>query len=134
MAEKSAEETPDWTYEHPGDHPDNKPPLTMVAVPTDEEKKKYEDAVNAELAKGQPEAASQQNLPEPVVRVELVDPKASAKEGERGAQAAKVNYDEKTVAELKELAAHRNVEIPWDARKDEIIKALEKQDKANAKV
>jgi hypothetical protein len=132
MAE--TKEVPAWTYEHPADHPDNKPPLTLVAVPSDEDKKQYEDSVNAQIAKYQPETLTkEQAAVDPFVRVQLVDPpEGSAKKGatEPGSKPAKVDYDEKTVAELKELAAERGVEIHWDARKDEIIKALEKQDKA----
>ncbi len=44
-----------------------------------------------------------------------------------------VDYEEKTVAELKELAAERGVGVPYDARKDEIIKALKKSDKEAVK-
>src|SRR4029077_11253696 len=37
-----------------------------------------------------------------------------------------VDYESQTVPELRELAKERGVEIGWDARKDEIIEALEK--------
>ena len=46
----------------------------------------------------------------------------------------KVDYEAKTVPELRELAKERNVEISWDARKDEIVSALEKQDKKEHKL
>lgn len=109
MAEKTQpEEEPAWKYTHPTDHPDNKPPVTTVAVPSDEAKEQYEAAMNVALEKTQP-------------KEEAVTPEAAA---------AKVNYEEKTVHELKELAKERGLEIPWDARKDEIITALEKQDKS----
>jgi len=114
--EKIAGEEPAWKYEHPKDHPDNKPPMTIVATPSEEATKAYEDSVNAELAKTQPAEAPVQQA-----------------QGAPHAAAAKVNYNEKTVHELKELAAERGVEIGYDARKDEIIKALEKQDKKDAK-
>jgi Rho termination factor, N-terminal domain len=44
-----------------------------------------------------------------------------------------VDYESKTVPELKDLAAERGVDVPYDARKDEIIKALKKADKNGAK-
>jgi hypothetical protein len=39
------------------------------------------------------------------------------------------DYEAMTVPDLKELAKERGVEVSWDARKDEIITALEKNDK-----
>lgn len=39
------------------------------------------------------------------------------------------DYDDMTVIELKDEAKKRNVELEPDLRKDEIIKALEKDDK-----
>jgi hypothetical protein len=48
------------------------------------------------------------------------------------AQAASVNYDELTVAQLKDLARQRGVEVPSDARKDEIIDALKEAETAKA--
>jgi hypothetical protein len=55
---------------------------------------------------------------------------AAKARGESGEDA--VNYDEMTVAELKDLARKRGVEIPSDARKDEIIEALEEEEPAKA--
>jgi hypothetical protein len=56
---------------------------------------------------------------------------AAKKEGGEAATASssQQSYDDYTVAELKEQAKKRGVEIPSDARKDEIIDALEKADK-----
>lgn len=51
-----------------------------------------------------------------------------------GTESEDVDYEEKTVPELKELANERGVDVPYDARKDEIIKALKKADKNGAKV
>ena len=39
------------------------------------------------------------------------------------------DYEAMTVPELRELAKERDVEIGWHARKDEIVTALEKDDK-----
>jgi flavoprotein len=114
MAE--AKEVPDWTYEHPADHPDNKPPVTAVAVPSEEAVAQYEAAVNAELAKGQPDTLTKEE-------------EARAKAAGGPAAVAPVDYESKTVAELKETAAEKGIDLPWDARKDEIVKALEKHDK-----
>jgi Rho termination factor, N-terminal domain len=50
-----------------------------------------------------------------------------------GTESEDVDYETKTVPELKELAAQRGVEVPYDARKDEIIKALKKSDKEAVK-
>ncbi|HWI67719.1 MAG TPA: Rho termination factor N-terminal domain-containing protein [Nitrospiraceae bacterium] len=41
----------------------------------------------------------------------------------------KQDYEGMTVPELRELAKERGVEAGWDARKDEIVTALEKDDK-----
>lgn len=41
----------------------------------------------------------------------------------------KQDYESMTVPELKELAKERGVDVGWDARKDEIVTALEKHDK-----
>lgn len=106
-----------WKYEHPTEHPDNNPPVTVVAVPSEEAVADYERSVNAALEKGQPK----DNL------VPLEVPGGPAhKPAPKGEP---VDYESKTVVELRELAKERNVEVSWDARKDEIIKALEKQDK-----
>ncbi len=64
----------------------------------------------------------------------LKESKAKEQEGEHAPfkhsqPHEKVDYEAQTVVELKELAKERNVEISWDARKDEIISALEKDDK-----
>jgi hypothetical protein len=50
-----------------------------------------------------------------------------AEPGQPNAEA--VDYEAKTVPELKELARERDIDVPYDARKDEIISALEKADK-----
>lgn len=50
-----------------------------------------------------------------------------------GEELEAVNYEEKTVPELKDLANERGVEVPYDARKDEIIKALKQADKKGAR-
>jgi hypothetical protein len=52
---------------------------------------------------------------------------------EPGTESQDVDYESKTVPELKDLAAERGVDVPYDARKDEIIKALKKADKNGAK-
>jgi hypothetical protein len=117
-------EVPEWTYEHPADHPDNKPPVTAVAVPSDEEKEKYEESINAQIKKALPSDEGLQPLKEPVVRVQLVDP-----DKEAAAKSEKVDYDAKTVDELKELARERGIDVAWDARKADLVKALEKHDK-----
>jgi hypothetical protein len=59
--------------------------------------------------------------------------RAAKAHGEAGSEDEDVNYEEKTVAELKELANERGVDVPYDARKDEIIKALKKAEKEEAK-
>lgn len=43
--------------------------------------------------------------------------------------AEKQDYEAMTVPELRELAKDRGVDVGWDARKDEIVTALEKDDK-----
>jgi hypothetical protein len=58
---------------------------------------------------------------------------AEAKKGKPGEPGEEVDYEGKTVPELKELAAERGVDVPYDARKDEIIKALKKADKEAVK-
>lgn len=47
--------------------------------------------------------------------------------------AEKEDLEQYTVAELKDIAAKEGVEVSWDARKDEIIKAIEKERKAKGK-
>jgi hypothetical protein len=106
------EEAP-WVYEHPTEHPDNNPPVTIVAVPSEEAVADYERSINAALEKEAPKA-------------ELI-PLGGVPGGPQTKPAE--DYEGKTVADLKELAAKRGVEVSWDARKDEIIKALEKHDK-----
>lgn len=61
---------------------------------------------------------------------EVLEAKAKEAEEAGGASADAASYDEHTVAELKELAKKRGVEVPSDARKDEIIDALEEDDKS----
>jgi hypothetical protein len=34
------------------------------------------------------------------------------------------DYDSMTVPELRDLAKERNIEVPWDARKDDLVDAL----------
>jgi hypothetical protein len=121
MAEKEGKmegEEAAWKYEHPTEHPDNKPPVTVVAEPSEEAVADYERSVNAALEKGQPK----DNL----VPLEVPG-------GPEHKATPKVDYESKTVVELKDLAKERGVEVSWDARKDEIIKALEKQDKEKSK-
>jgi hypothetical protein len=126
MAEDKMEgEDAAWKYEHPTDHPDNKPPVTLVAVPSDEEVEKYEASINAELAKGQPDVnLVPQALEPPPVKVQLVDGKESNKDKEP------IDYEAHTVDELKEIAHKRGIDVAWDARKADLVKALEKHDKA----
>jgi hypothetical protein len=117
-----SKEVPEWTYTHPTDHPDNKPPVTIVAVPSDEAKADYEERMNMALKAAQPIEPTLEPLKEPF-KVQLVDPD---KEKDK---ATATNYDEQTVAELKEVAAEKGVEVKWDDTKADIIKALEKHDK-----
>jgi hypothetical protein len=117
-----SKEVPAWTYEHPSDHPDNKPPVTIVAVPSDEAKADYEKRMNMAIEAGQPESLTKvQDMSAPPIKVQLVD-------GDKD-KATATNYDEQTVAELKEVAANKGVEVKWDDTKADIIKALEKHDK-----
>jgi hypothetical protein len=55
--------------------------------------------------------------------------KAEAEAAKKG-KGEEADYEEKTVAELKDLASKRGVELRSDARKDEIIDALKQADKA----
>lgn len=63
---------------------------------------------------------------------EEAEAKAKGEKGNgngNGARGKPKNYDDYTVAELKEQARKRGVEVSSDARKDEIIDALEEADK-----
>jgi hypothetical protein len=77
---------------------------------------------------------------EPEVQPQLAEKgqeasKAAAKEsakvtGGGAGESVKADYDALTVPELRDLARDRNVDVASDARKDEIISALKKADKA----
>lgn len=56
-------------------------------------------------------------------------PAKGAGSSKSGAPANQVNYDDMTVAELKDLAHQRGIEVHSDWLKDDIIKALKKADK-----
>ena len=103
-------ETKERTYKHlSGEaHPDNKPPVTIVAKVSDEETKKIEDAVNAEIAASRPAQTEQQKAEAATAKVE------------------EQNLDDYTVAELKAMAEEKGIHISWDANKNDIIKAIKK--------
>jgi hypothetical protein len=113
MADEKSEEQP-WTYTHVhgGDHPDHKDPLTIVAEASDEAIEKEEAARNAAYANAKEKESSPAGATPP--------------EGQAAAAASQSNLDEKTVAELKEIAAEKGIHIPSDANKAEIIKAIKK--------
>ena len=50
--------------------------------------------------------------------------------GKKGARKEGEDYDSLTVPELQDLARERNLDLPSDARKADIVKALEKDDKS----
>lgn len=112
MAEEKMAEDKSWIYTHPAEHPDNNPPVTTVAVPSDEAKEDYERSINAALLKAQPKPDTEDVLkPLKKTKTEPVD------------------YEGHTVDELKEMAKERGLDVAWDTRKAELVKALEKQDK-----
>jgi hypothetical protein len=120
MAESKDAEAQPWVYEHPSDHPDNKPPVTVVAEDTEEAVKEYETKVNAELEKSRAKPEDTTPVLEPL-KVQLVDPE---KDREKAKEAT--DYEAHTVPELKEMAADKGISIPYDANKADIIKALKK--------
>jgi hypothetical protein len=89
------------------EHPDNKPPVTIVSEASDEDAEKEEAAVNA---------AREKNHPAAVIKVVA----------EKKAAAVEENLDDKTVPELKEIAAAKGVHVNWDDTKADIIKAIKK--------
>jgi hypothetical protein len=107
MADKEKKEP--WRHKvvSGSEHPSHNPPLTVVAEASEEAAKREEDSVNAIREKEQiktPEAAAAK----------------PASEGEE------VDLESKTVPELKEIAALKGVEIGWDDKKSDIIKAIQK--------
>jgi hypothetical protein len=106
MANEQPEERPyTYTHVHGADHPDNKEPLTLVAEASDEAVEKEEAAMNALYAAEHP-------TPLPGT--------------EEAPKAEQQSLDDKTVAELKEIAAEKGIHIPSDANKADIIKAIKK--------
>jgi hypothetical protein len=107
MAEQKQET--ESTYKHlSGDaHPDNKPPVTIVAPVSAEKTKEIEDAVNAELRASRLAAGQQQNQ-------------------EASTNAQEQNLEDHTVPELKAIAEEKGIHLSWDANKQDIIKAIKK--------
>lgn len=108
-------------YKHETNHPDNKEPVTRVAESSDEQVKKYEDQVNAAYEKdSKPEWAE---LP----GGKPADAQGNPTESDEDKEDAQL--ENKTVPELREMAAERDVEVSSDMRKDELVKALRKGSK-----
>ena len=89
------------------EHPDNKPPVTLVAKVSDEQTKAIEDQVNAEIQASRLASGVQQ----------------AKQEASSGVDE---NLEDYTVAELKAMAEKKGVHISWDANKQDIIKAIKK--------
>jgi hypothetical protein len=107
------EDKPTYTHTSGEAHPDNNPPLTAVAPVSEEETKKIEDTVNAEIA-----AQHKANTP----------PDQAEDKEKEGAEpkVEEASLEEHTVPELKEIAEKKGIPIPWDANKSDIIKAIKK--------
>ena len=106
-------ETKERTYKHLSgeEHPDNKPPVTIVAKVSDEETKKIEDATNAQI------------------QAEIKATKATQTEQQKEDASAKVeeeNLEDHTIPELKAIAEEKGIHVSWDANKNDIIKAIKK--------
>jgi hypothetical protein len=67
-----------------------------------------------------------QSLPENIAKKQAEGKTAKSTEGGSSSEASEEDLEEHTVAELKEIAEKKGVQIPWDANKSDIIKAIKK--------
>jgi hypothetical protein len=69
-----------------------------------------------------------QSLPENIAKkqAEAEGKTAQPKKGESPSEASEEDLEEHTVPELKEIAEKKGIQIPWDANKHDIIKAIKK--------
>lgn len=99
-------------------HPDHGKFNVIVAEASDEAVKKEQETMQAAIDREKGNAPDWRDLPD-----------AKGKTARTGETTdADVDYESKTVPELKELAAQRGVDVPADAVKADIIKALKKNE------
>jgi hypothetical protein len=67
-----------------------------------------------------------ESLPENIAKKQAEGKTAQPKEGESPSEASEEDLEEHTVPELKEIAEKKGIQIPWDANKHDIIKAIKK--------
>jgi hypothetical protein len=67
-----------------------------------------------------------ESLPENIAKKQKEGKTAKPTEGEPSSEASEQDLEEHTVPELKEIAEKKGIQIPWDANKHDIIKAIKK--------
>jgi len=66
-----------------------------------------------------------ESLPENIAK-KGEEKKTQPTEGKSPSEASEEDLEEHTVPELKEIAEKKGIQIPWDANKSDIIKAIKK--------